>query len=313
MKKYKVLIIGAGNIGAMFDNPESEEILTHAHGFLKSPYFQLKGFYDVDEKKAQEAAKRWNTESFSDLETALKETDVVCCCVPDEFHYDMLKQIAEYPVKLVITEKPLTKTLNEAEEVQKLYQNIPCMVNYSRRFLKEFWELKEKISGYGHFLKGNGYYGKGILHNGSHMIDFLGYLFDGIDSYENPENAICDFYADDSSCDVKLKIGNGVFRMNSIDCSAATIFELDLFFEKARVRILDGGVKIETYFVKESPTYVGYYNYILEEVKEVDYSNAILGLVENAANFLEGKEELKSSIDSAKRVLELCLSIQGEL
>ena len=310
---YKVVIIGAGNIGAMFDSPENKEILTHAHGFSKSPYFQLKGFYDVEEKKAQEAAKRWNTESFSDLETALKETDVVCCCVPDEFHYGMLKQIAEYPVKLVVTEKPLTKTLTEAEEIQKLYQDIPCIVNYSRRFLKEFGELKERIPGYGRFLKGNGYYGKGILHNGSHMIDLLEYLFDCIEGYENPEYGICDFYQDDKSCDVKLNIADGTFRMNGIDCSAATIFELDLFFEKARIRILDGGVRIETYMVKESPTYAGYYNYILDEVKEVDYSNAILGLVENAGNFLEGKEAMKSSVESGRRVLELCLNIQGDL
>ena len=310
---YNVVIIGAGNIGAMFDKPEDKEILTHANGFSKSPYFQLKGFYDVDKEKVQEAAKRWNTKAFSSLEDALEDVDVVCCCVPDEYHYDMLKLISNYPVKLVITEKPLTKTLEEAIEIQKLYRKTPCIVNYSRRFLKEFQDLKEKISEYGHFLKGNGYYGKGILHNGSHMIDLLEYLLGSIEGYEQPENAICDFYKDDVSCDVKLRIAQGTFRMNCIDCSVATIFELDLFFEKARIRILDGGVRLEKYVVKESPTYAGYYNYILEEVKNVDYSNAIVGLVNNVANFLEGKEKLKSSIESGKRVLEYCLNIRGDL
>lgn len=310
---YKVSIIGAGNIGAMFDSPADKEILTHAHGFLVSPFFQLKGFYDVDNQKAQEAATRWKTEAFAELEQALEDTDVVCCCVPDKYHYDILKKISRYPVKLVITEKPLTRTLEEAEEIQKLYQTIPCIVNYSRRFLKEFQQLKNELSEYGHFLKGNGYYGKGILHNGSHMIDLLEYLFGSIEGYEVPEHAICDYYEDDVSCDVKLYAAEGIFRMNAIACSAATIFELDLFFEKARIRILDGGTKLEKYSVKESKMYKGYYNYRLEEIVNVDYSNAILGLVKNAAEFLQGREQLKSSFADGKRVLECCLSIRGDL
>ena len=313
MYKYKVVIIGAGNIGAMFDSPESKEILTHAHGFSKSSYFQLKGFYDVDKKKAQEAAERWDTKAFSSLEDALENTDVVCCCVPDEYHYAVLKQISNYSVKLVVTEKPLTKTLQEAEEIQKLYQGIPCIVNYSRRFLKEFQELKKEILGYGKFLKGNGYYGKGILHNGSHMVDLLEYLLGPIEKYENPEHEISDFWKDDPSCDVKLYAGKGIFRMNSIDCSVATIFELDLFFEKARIRILEGGSCLEIYSVQKSPTYAGYFNYVLEEVRQVDYSNAILGMIENVEHYLEREETLKCCLSSGKRVLEWCLNIRGDL
>lgn len=47
----RVVIIGAGNIAAGFDTPESKKILTHAHAVVVNPDFQLLGFYDIDEKK----------------------------------------------------------------------------------------------------------------------------------------------------------------------------------------------------------------------------------------------------------------------
>lgn len=310
---YRVLIIGAGKIGAMFDKPGDKKILTHAHGFSESPYFELTGFYDVNSQKAEEAARRWGVVAFPTLETAMKDIDVVCCCVPDEYHYATLKQIRQFPVKLVVTEKPLARTSEEAAQIQEMYQNLPCLVNYSRRFLKEFQELKEEIPAFGKFLRGTGYYGKGILHNGSHMIDLLCYLLGSIEKIESSNHAIHDFFEEDPSCDVELLIGGGRFMMNAIDCSVATIFELDLFFSKARIRILESGVRIEKYRVQESDTYAGYYNYVLQEEKLVDYSNAIVGLVENVRQHLEQKKPLNCGLEEGRAVLDCCLKIRGEV
>jgi predicted dehydrogenase len=309
---YNTLILGAGNIAALFDSPEDKNILTHAHAFQSSGAFHLLGFYDVDEEKARAAAKRWGVQAFSSLSEALSKAEVVCVCVPDAYHYATLKELGAYPLKLVITEKPLCQREEEAKEIEKLYENSPCIVNYSRRYLKEFESLRNKVKSYGRFLKGNGYYGKGILHNGSHMIDLLQYLLGPVCGFDKPENKLCDF-EEDISCDVRLLFQEGSFRMNSIDSRVVTIFELDLFFEKARVRILDGGTRLEIYTVQPSPTYEGYFNYLLEKEEQVDYSHAMTGLVENAKEVLEGKAKPKCSLQDAKQVLEWCLRIRGDL
>jgi predicted dehydrogenase len=309
---YNTLILGAGNIAALFDGPEDKNILTHAHAFQSSETFHLLGFYDVDEEKAKVAARRWGVQAFSSLSVALSQAEVVCDCVPDEYHYATLKELSDYPLKLVITEKPLCQKAEEAQEIEKLYENIPCIVNYSRRFLKEFQDLKQEIEGYGKFIKGNGYYGKGILHNGSHMIDLLQYLLGPVCGFDKPENKLCDF-EEDVSCDVRLLFKEGSFRINSIDSRVVTIFELDLFFEKARVRILDGGTRLEIYTVQTSPTYEGYFNYLLEREERVDYSHAMTGLVDNAKEVLEGVRQPKCSLQDAKQVLEWCLRIRGDL
>lgn len=110
-RMYNVLIVGAGNIGAFFDMPSSKNILTHAHAFTKAKGFNFLGFVDIDKEKAQNAAKLWNTSYFENLSEAFNKNriDIISICTPDEFHYNLLKQLADFPVRLVFAEKPLTK------------------------------------------------------------------------------------------------------------------------------------------------------------------------------------------------------------
>lgn len=310
---YKVVIIGAGNIAAGFDSPESEKILTHAHAVAAHPDFELLGFYDTDEKKALEAARRWGGRVYADIESAVKKADVVCCCVPDRYHGEVLKKIAPFRPKVVIAEKPLAATYKEVQEIWAIYEGkIPLVVNYSRRFLKEFHALKQEMKAYGKFLKGAGYYGKGILHNGSHMIDILRFLLGEVEDISVVGAGVCDFETEDPSRDVVLKIQQGNFYMMAIDCRAVTIFEMELFFEKARVRILNGGEKIEAYRVEDSEVYAGYKNYRLQEVREVDYSGAMAGLLENVGGFLKLEQSLNCTLQDGVDVLKICMSIRGE-
>lgn len=310
---YRAVIIGAGNIAAGFDSPESEKILTHAHALLKHPDFELLGFYDTDEKKALGAAERWGGRAYADIESAVKNADVVCCCVPDRFHREILRKIAQFQPKIVIAEKPLTATYQEAKEIQDLYEGkIPLVVNYSRRFLKEFQFLKSEINSYGKFLKGVGYYGKGILHNGSHMIDILRFLLGEVEETKILGTPIFDFEFCDPSCDVLLKIQRKNFYMMAIDCRAVTIFEMELFFTRARVRIINGGEKIEIYRVEASDNYTGYENYLLQEERVVDYSQAMMRLMENVSGFLKQEQQLNCTLKDGLDVLKICMTIRGE-
>lgn len=311
---YQVSIIGAGNIASNFDSPESEKILTHAHAVAAHPDFELLGFYDTDEKKALDAVGRWGGRMYADIASAVKEADVVCCCVPDRFHGQILREAAQFHPKLVIAEKPLAATYEEAKEIQDLYDGkIPLLINYSRRFLKEFHRLKNDIKSYGKFLKGIGYYGKGILHNGSHMIDILQFLLGEVEDVHAHGTGICDFETNDPSYDVVLKIQQENFCMMAIDCRAVTIFEMELFFENARVRILNGGEKIEIYRVEASDTYAGYKNYRLREERDVDYSEAMTGLMENVSGFLKQEQHLNCTLKDGLDVLKICMRIRGEL
>ena len=313
MKKYKVLIIGAGRIGAFFDTPDSKAVLTHAHAFSQAEQFELVGFFDSVKENAKKAAERWNTKFFENLEEALQAADIVCCTVPDAYHYEMLKKIVECNnIKFVFGEKPITENVEQAREICSLYRNrnIPLQINYTRRYLEEFWQLKNEIQGYGKLLKGCGYYGKGILHNGSHMLDLIYNLLGEIKSAETLDR-IYDCYEKDPSVDVKLQVAGGNVYLHAVDCQAVTIFELELFFEKARVRILEGGSKIEIYSVMPSEIYEGYFNYKLTDVREVNYDKSFTNAVNNIYEYLENGERLLCPMEEAKGVLEICCKLQS--
>lgn len=313
--KYNVLIIGAGNIGALFDKPESETILTHAHAFTVHEGFNLLGFVDIDEDKSRQAAELWGCRSFKNIDEAFnyEKIDVACVAVTDEYHYNVLKEISKFPLKIVFAEKPLTKTLDEANEIIKIFKdrNIDLVVNYSRRFVPEFEKIKKDIDGgvYGEYLTGTGYYGKGIIHNGSHLIDLLRYLIGEIDTIK-PVSYIQDFYPNDKSISAVLTFGdNKPFFLQYADCRKFTMFEIDFLFERKRIRIFDLGFKIEEYDVQESKIFKGYKNIV--KIAEINTSlhNALFNATENIYKHLTEGQNLKCSLEEGYNTLRTSIII----
>ena len=266
MSIYTVLIIGAGRIGAFFDTPQSETILTHAHAFSAHPGFNLLGFVDANLVAARQAAEIWGGKAFNSIADtfSLHAVDVVVIAAPDEFHYRLLLELSAFPVKLVFTEKPLTRSVTEAKEIRDLYQNrgISLALNYTRRYVPAFANLREEIASdlFGRFLSGSGLYGKGTLHNGNHLVDLVRFLLGEITHSQTVAHTY-DYYDDDPSCSAILTMTGGqLFFMQAVDCRYYTVFEMDMLFENGRIRVIDAGFSIERYEVRESTVFKGYRN-----------------------------------------------------
>jgi len=266
MKIFNAAIIGAGKIGALSDSPNSSAVITHAHGFYKSKKFNLVGFVDKDRGRAKKAASLWKCEPYESLEELFskQKIDVISNCTPNDCHFETLKHILNFPIKLAFTEKPLTTSLKQADKIIKFYRKkgVPLLVNYRRRFAPEFIDIKEKIEQglFGKYLTGTGYYGKGLLHNGSHLIDLINFLLGEIAGFSVVDYNF-DFKKDDPSTTAILFLKNKEkFFLQHIDHNLFTIFELDLIFEKKRIRITDSGFKIEIYSRKKDPLFKGYVN-----------------------------------------------------
>lgn len=313
--KYNVVIIGAGNIGAFFDNPRSEDILTHAHGFSMDERFNLLGFVDINKEKGQKAAELWGCNYYGSIDGAKagNKIDIVCIAVPDELHFEYLKKAMDMDVKLIFCEKPITKNLKDAEKLLEIYssKNAKIVVNYSRRFVDEFYGIKNDYNGgkYGKFLTGTGYYGKGIMHNGSHMVDLLGLILGEVK--ENKAlSGTNDFYADDPTVSVYLKFDEGGVILSAADCRAYTVFEADLLFEKKRIKILNSGFSIESYDIVDSPIFKGYKSLEQTGLFDTSLKMAMMNAVRNIGNHLEGNEEIKCSFFDAYKTLKICSSIR---
>lgn len=315
MTSYSVLIIGAGKIGAFFDAPESEHVLTHAHAFSRHQGFNIMGFVDADYDQAKRAAQVWNCEAFTSIAAAFEngKIDIAVVATPDNTHYSIIKELAGFPLRLVLAEKPLTTSLNGSQEIIQLYHEheITLAMNYTRRYVPEFMDLKCKIASgaFGRFLSGNGYYGKGTLHNGSHMIDFLRFLLGDI-SQTRTLSCIYDYFEDDPSCTAEfLMTCGGQFVMQAVDCRCHTIFELDLIFESRRMRIVDSGFTMETYSIKESELFSGYRNLCLLETRSTSQGKALLFTVEDIYEHLVSGVPVPSTGMDGIIVQQLCSAI----
>lgn len=312
--RYRVLIVGAGDIAAFYDTPESNIILTHAHAITKLPELELIGFVDKDINKARKAAKVWNTKAYEYIDEIQELIDIICCAVSDDAHYEVLKGFDNKNIRAIVAEKPITKTIWQAREIVKIYKNSSTLmeVNYSRRFTEEFVYMKNKIKDMGELYVGTGYYGKGMLHNASHLVDLLCFCFNEV-SFHRTNDYINDFSEDDISADVILRVdGKSVF-LHPINCQVVTVFELDLLFENGRIRYNDSNGKIEIYKKSYSELYRGEINYRLEEELLIDSSKSLINLYKNVISCLQGTEKLISPLNNAIKVLEICESSKGNI
>jgi predicted dehydrogenase len=234
---YNALIVGAGRIASGFDIPSADEIFTNAHAYTRHAGFNLLGFYDVNRETAKLASQKWNCCHFNDVSDVKEKVDVVSICTPDCCHLSSLRQILGLHPKLIFLEKPITNDLSEVENLTEIAKKIPIAVNYSRRYVIEFQKLSQRIfSGeFGEFIMGIGYYGKGFIHNGSHITDLL-HLLIGEIKFVEKKSTVVDFYDNDPSINMTVHFrNNSEFFMRAISCNNFTIFEMDLVFQKARI------------------------------------------------------------------------------
>ncbi|MCL1866823.1 MAG: Gfo/Idh/MocA family oxidoreductase [Oscillospiraceae bacterium] len=295
---FDVIIFGAGQIAANFDSPSSPDFLTHAHAITSHDCFNLLGFYDIDFPKAKSAAEKWNVGAFNVPISA----DVAVICTPDSVHLQSIRESLELSPKLIVLEKPISDSLATAEEIESLTKGIPVQVNFTRRFIGEFEELSKQIRNrrsFGQFLGGTGLYGKGFIHNGSHMLDLLRLLVGEIKSVKTISE-IFDHVRNDATKTAIIDFENGSqFFMRGLDSRLYTVFELELCFEKGRVKISDGGARIQYEETKPSDKYSGYTNLYLKEEVFPETGRAMFNLYNNVRDFLTGESELLSPLETA--------------
>jgi len=313
--RYQVGIIGAGRIGALLDHPKSPHVLTHAHGYSICEDFEIAGFVDSDLEKAKAASLCWGGQAFDRVEKLFQERsiDVVSVCVPDELHYDVMLTLAQQPMKFIFLEKPAVKSTAEADIVGPIYKRLPVrvLVNYTRRFVPEIRRIAQAIMAgeFGTFVTGIGYYGKGLLHNGSHMVDLLHFLLGDVAEIKTIDE-IADFYEDDPSVSALLTLSNGgSFLLQHVDCRKFDTFEVDLTFEKKRIRICELGTVIEEYSVRENAIFKGYRTLSKSAEYSTEHRRAMSYAVANIRNNLQLDEPLACTLTESFDTIDTCSKI----
>ena len=131
----KVGVLGAGHLGKI-----------HLRLLNASEKYDLIGFYDPDAINGTAVAQEFGYKYFDNINALIDAVDVVDIVTPTLSHFDCAKRAMEQG-KHVFLEKPITNTLEEAEqllEFEKKY-NVKGQVGHVERFNPAFSAVKGAI------------------------------------------------------------------------------------------------------------------------------------------------------------------------
>jgi predicted dehydrogenase len=111
MSKLRVGVIGTGHLGVFHAKMYS--------AIEKKGGISLVGVCDVHKARAKEVARKYHTKYFTDYHIMLENIDAVSIVVPTSLHHEVAKDCLEAGIH-VLVEKPMTKTLEEADELIRI-------------------------------------------------------------------------------------------------------------------------------------------------------------------------------------------------
>lgn len=128
----KLGIFGVGHLGKF-----------HLDNWKEIEGVQVAGFYDPDNKTAEEVSIKYGLKRFTAKEELLRKVDAVDISAPTNFHFELC-ELAVKQGKHVFVEKPMADTMDQAKQLIKMVKeaNIKFQVGHVERFNPAFLSVK---------------------------------------------------------------------------------------------------------------------------------------------------------------------------
>lgn len=322
LNPLNVLIVGCGNIAGGFDQGRSIDELpyTHAGAYVRDGRFKMVASVEPDDSRRAEFMAAWGIQAgFRSIDEMLDSgyrLDVVSVCSPSTCHAHDLEIALRLKPGLIFCEKPVTTSLAETERLVAECSNahIPLAVNYSRRWDPEILKLRvDMLAGkWGQLRSVVGLYNKGVLNNGSHMLDLL-HLLVGRMEIVKVGKPIRDFFPDDPTVPVWLEGENGL-PVHLVCGHAAdyAIFELQMVFSQGVLTIEEGGLFWRERRAASSETFKGYRMLDAGIRRAGGDASAMCGAVDNIYRAITQGDDLASTGESALVTQRVCEKIKQQ-
>lgn len=137
MNPIKVGVIGVGRMGQR-----------HCRVYANLRRVQLAGLSDANAQFGRTIAAQYDVPFYTSLDELLANVDAVSLVTPTPQHFELAKQCIEHGVHVLI-EKPITATLEEAEQLTKIAEasGLIVQIGHIERFNSAYMELKNALDG----------------------------------------------------------------------------------------------------------------------------------------------------------------------
>ena len=303
MKFYRAGLIGCGNIGSRYDEGrKGVEVYTHAGLYNALGAFKLACASDINKDRLKEFSRYWKVSNlYEDYRQMLQREylDVLSIATGDDTHSRIILDALRYrPPRIIFCEKPIAADSKTAEKVFMacLKQKVELVIDYVRRWDKNHQKIKEFIdrAKLGQIFSVTGYYVRGVRHNGCQMINLIQFLFGQINKVQAVGLPGKGSFHNDQSLNLRLITKNATeINMIALDRFKYnfSIFELDIFGTKGRIRLSDGGKTIEFNKVKRDNNFANFNKLFIAKSSwsKPTYGSAMTMAGECFISFLKGE------------------------
>lgn len=124
MAELKIGVVGTGHLGRL-----------HIKLFNEVKNCKLMGIFDQEFERAKACGNEFNVNAFTNLDELFDSVDAVSVVATTSAHYDLCKKALDLG-KHVFVEKPITATIEEAEEIVELatQKKLKLQVGHIERF-----------------------------------------------------------------------------------------------------------------------------------------------------------------------------------
>ncbi|MHA6280186.1 Gfo/Idh/MocA family protein [Salinimicrobium sp. CAU 1759] len=131
----KAGVLGAGHLGKI-----------HLRLLKESEKYELVGFYDIDEDSGRKVEEEFGYKYFNNLDDLIAAVDMVDVVTPTLSHFEVGQKTIKAGKHLFV-EKPITNTVEEAEELVRLAKEykVKGQVGHVERFNPAFKAVAEKF------------------------------------------------------------------------------------------------------------------------------------------------------------------------
>lgn len=277
----RAALIGCGRIGAGCSGIGQSRLQSHAAAYTACEGTKLVAACDPDEKVLACMNEKWGIERlYRDAQDMIQSEDpeVVSICTPAASHLSLMREVvAPGSLKRVLLEKPVASTPEEAAEIGMLAKanNVTVAVNYARRYAPVYQAVAKAFQEgqYGDIQHIQVVYTKGIVNNGSHVLDLLRFLFGDPDGFavvnvispvaEDPEVSFRVVYQDRFEA-----------WISCVDSSQYNVFDMDVFGTRGRLRFTDLGHKSSVYNVEDVREIHGFRQLKMDSLQDTGLSTA---------------------------------------
>ncbi|HBD96102.1 MAG: hypothetical protein A2015_17010 [Spirochaetes bacterium GWF1_31_7] len=335
MRKYTAAIVGTGRIGySLQKDKKREQPASHSSALYTNKNIRIIAGVDADSEKLKLwQAEYYNAKTYNSIDEMLAECtpDIITVAVNESSHHEIaLKAIKAQP-KLVVLEKPVALTVEQANQIKEfsLFHKVPVMINHERRFSIDYQKVKKLIQSDGIgtvesiyaslsssmriFNKNDVETGNySLIHDGTHLVDIVHFLTNT--KLKNPLINRIGIDNDKTVRYLSLSYDIASLMIHLEISGARKYFGFDIDIRGTKGRVLIGNGYLQYYTRQQSPFYTNFFSLLRDKsLKRPRKTCYFSNMIQNAVDFLDGKQILESSLDDGISALLTLKEIESIL